>query len=300
MIPAMYSIKAVSQATGLSVETLRAWERRYGVVVPKRDDLGRRAYSPEDVLRLRRLREATDRGHPISRLSQLADEALADLLEDRGGEPPGTAASGAFVERILEAVRKFDAVECEQSLTLAIAMLPPAQLIGEVLAPLLREVGERWHGGDLSIAQERLVSSAVRKHVSLVLDTYDRAARRPALVFATLPGERHEFGLLMSALVCASHGFKVHYLGVDLPPAEIARYAAEVRAVAIAVSVVMLDSVQDVPRHLEELAQAAGTGVQVWLGGSGTQALGSSRLPAGCSVIRDERELAQCLAMLDG
>ena len=78
----MYSIKAVAQATGLTVETLRAWERRYGVVVPQRDASGRRVYRPEDVLRLRRLREATERGHPIGRLAVLGDDGLAALLTD--------------------------------------------------------------------------------------------------------------------------------------------------------------------------------------------------------------------------
>src|SRR5512134_2686564 len=84
---AMYSIKAVSQATGLTVETLRAWERRYRAVVPVRDDLGRRVYRAEDVLRLRRLREATDRGHPIGRLVHLDDTSLAGLLHEPERRP---------------------------------------------------------------------------------------------------------------------------------------------------------------------------------------------------------------------
>ncbi|MGI9247281.1 MAG: MerR family transcriptional regulator, partial [Steroidobacteraceae bacterium] len=112
----MYSIKAVSQATGLSVETLRAWERRYGIVAPQRDDLGRRVYRPDDVLRLRRLREATEQGHPIGRLAQLDDPQLASLLEDTGNAPL-RATCDAFVERILESAQRFRAAECEQSLT---------------------------------------------------------------------------------------------------------------------------------------------------------------------------------------
>ena len=92
----MYSIKAVAQATGLTVETLRAWERRYGVVVPNRDEGGRRVYRAEDVLRLRRLREATERGHPIGRLAGLSDDGLASLL-DESTDRRVRAASNAFV-----------------------------------------------------------------------------------------------------------------------------------------------------------------------------------------------------------
>jgi cobalamin-dependent methionine synthase I len=90
------------------------------------------------------------------------------------------------------------------------------------------------------------VSSSVRKHVAMMLDTYDRCAHRPAMVFATLPGERHEIGLLMSAMICASQGYKVHYLGTDLPPEEIAQFAREVGAIAVAISVVLLESTESV------------------------------------------------------
>jgi len=293
----MYSIKAVSQATGLSVETLRAWERRYGIVVPQRDELGRRLYRPEDVLRLRRLREATDRGHPIGRLARLDDQQLADML-DGSGSAPLQATCNAFVERILEAAQRFRAAECEQSLTLAIATLSPQSVTRDVLQPLLREVGERWHRGELTIAQERMVSSAVRRHVSLVLDTYARNAHRPAIVFATLPGERHELGLLMSAMICASLGFKVHYLGPDLPPEEIAHFAREVGAIVVALSVVMLDSLPTLPAQLDVLAREMGSGVELWLGGAGTAGLSSRELPPACVVVHDPLELEQRLEML--
>ena len=120
----MYSIKAVSQATGLTVETLRAWERRYRVVVPQRDDLGRRVYRPDDVLRLRRLREATERGHPIGRLAKMAEQDLVELLHEPGGQPTQIQAPSAFVQRILAAAERYSSASCEQALTLAISLLP--------------------------------------------------------------------------------------------------------------------------------------------------------------------------------
>jgi len=293
----MYSIKAVAQATGLTVETLRAWERRYGVVVPNRDEGGRRVYRAEDVLRLRRLREATERGHPIGRLAGLSDDGLASLL-DESTDRRVRAASNAFVERILESAQRFRTAECEQALTLAIAMLPPLQLVSEVLQPLLREVGERWHRGELAISQERLVSTIVRRNVGLMLDTYDRSARRAAVVFATLPGERHELGLLMSAMVCASRGFKVHYLGIDLPPGEIARFARESGAVGVALSVVLQDRLADLPAQLRELASGLPESAQVWLGGSSARVLARDQLPPNCVVLQDGAELEQRLEMM--
>jgi DNA-binding transcriptional MerR regulator/methylmalonyl-CoA mutase cobalamin-binding subunit len=293
----MYSIKAVAQATGLTVETLRAWERRYAIVTPNRDAGGRRLYRPEDVLRLRRLREATERGHAISRLAGLSDASLANLLNE-STDRQARAASNAFVERILESARRFRSAECEQALTLAVAMQPPRQLVTDVLQPLLREVGERWHRGEFAISQERLVSTIVRRHLGLMLDAYDRNASRPPIVFATLPGERHELGLLTSAMMCASHGFKTHYLGPDLPAVEIARYAREVGAVVVALSVVLLERLPDLQAQLDELANDLPAETAIWLGGAAAGSLARERLPPRCAVLADNADLEQRLDML--
>lgn len=294
----MYSIKAVSQATGLTVETLRAWERRYRVVSPRRDDLGRRLYGPEDVLRLRRLREATERGHPIGRLVLMDESGLVDLLHEASASPSPVTAPSAFVERILAAAERYSTSACEQTLTLAISLLPPARLVDEVLEPLLREVGDRWHSGRFSIAQERMVSSSVRKHVGLVVETFDRSARGQPIVFATLPGERHELGLLITAMICATHGCRIHYLGPDLPPEEIARYAREVDASLVAISVVLLDSVPALATHLRTIRQELAADVPIWIGGQGALGLDEETLPPGCVIIGDRAELEQRLDVL--
>jgi DNA-binding transcriptional MerR regulator/methylmalonyl-CoA mutase cobalamin-binding subunit len=293
----MYSIKAAAQATGLTVETLRAWERRYGIVAPARDASGRRVYRAEDVLRLRRLREATERGHPIGRLAALSDEHLARLLDEPSGEEV-RAASRAIVERILDAARRLNAAECEQALALAVATLPPPRLVDELLRPLLREVGERWHRGELAICEERLVSTLVRRHVGLALDTYDRGARNVAMVFATLPGERHELGLLMAAMVCASRGFRAHYLGADLPAGEIARFARESGAAVVALSFVLREPPPGTMEQLRELAASLPQAMQLWLGGAAAQALPRAELPPDCVVLPDTGELERRLEMI--
>ena len=177
-------------------------------------------------------------------------------------------------------------------------MMPPQRLVSDVLQPLLREVGERWHRGEFAISQERLVSTIVRRHVGLMLDTYDRTARRQAIVFATLPGERHELGLLMSAMICASRGFKTHYLGPDLPEAEIARYAREVGASIIALSVVLHEQLARLPQQLESLAGAMAPESVIWLGGLAPDALPQDSIPEGCVMLRSYAELEQRLDML--
>jgi cobalamin-dependent methionine synthase I len=163
---------------------------------------------------------------------------------------------------------------------------------------LLTEVGERWHRGQFSIAQERLISGAVRKHLGLFLDTFDRNSRGRAIVFATLEGERHELGLLMSAILCASHGFKVHYLGPDLPAAEIARYAREVGASVIALSVVLENGLPVLSEALHELVAGITPDQAVWLGGSAAERLDAGATPERCTIVRDPFELERRLEML--
>jgi len=133
----------------------------------------------------------------------------------------------------------------------------------------------------------------------MVIATYDRAARRQAVVFATFPGERHELGLMMAALVCAAHGCKVHYLGPDLPPEEIARYAREVDADVVAVSIVQLDGVAELTGQVRRLVAALEPETVVWLGGTGAAALSRDALPAACAVIRDQVELRRRLELLE-
>lgn len=291
----MFSIKAASEATGLGVETLRAWERRYGIVVPARDGSGRRIYSASDIVRLRRLREATDRGHPIGRLAGLRDDELETLLGESGHDPT----SQVFIERILRAVQAFDVSECEQALMLAIATVTPMRLMTDIVGPLLTEIGEGWHRGELSIAQEHMVSALLHRHLALVLQTFDRCAGGSGVVFSTLPGERHELGLMMAATTCASLGHKAHYLGPDMPAEDIALFAARTGSPIVALSIVSSHQLADVPPQLSLIAnQSDGTPREIWLGGAAARQLPRESLPAACVVLTDQFDLERRLQML--
>ncbi len=238
---------------------------------------------------------ATERGHPIRRLAKLSESELSGLVEE-SSVPRTQAGPGGFAGRILDAAKDFRVDECTQVLTLAIALLPPQQLFAEVLQPLLREVGERWHRGELAISQERLVSTTVRRHLGLVLETYGHIARRQHIVFATLPGERHELGLLMAAISCASRGFQAHYLGADLPAEDIARFARETGSSIIAISVMAQQQLADAPQQLRALVDALEPGSSV--GGAAAQRLDKDALPANCIFVRDHLDLARRLDML--
>jgi DNA-binding transcriptional MerR regulator/methylmalonyl-CoA mutase cobalamin-binding subunit len=281
-----FSIKAVAQATGLTVETLRAWERRYEVVRPNRDGSGRRNYTASDVARLRLLRTATELGHTISRLAPLPDEELAKLVADSGGHARIANARGqAYFERALDAAMHSDPSGVEEALTSAVALLPPNEVIHSVIVPLTREIGERWHRNEMSIAQEHMVTDIVRRLVISASRGYLRADNAPCLVLATLSGERHEIGLLMCSWLASMRRYHTHYLGVDCPPEEIARFALEVDASAVLVSIVMPESFVPVIEQLTELAQHLRGRCDVWIGGTAARAIPAEQVPSGCVTL---------------
>jgi DNA-binding transcriptional MerR regulator len=292
---AMYSIKAVSHATGLSIETLRAWERRYGIVEPTRDGNGRRAYRPEDVIRLRKLREATERGHPISRLARLGSADLERLLGQPAPRQGGSAPLANIAAQVIEAAADYRPADCDRLLATALALLPLSQVVHDILTPLMREVGERWHRGELSIAQERMISMALRKQLSSVLDTYGRIATGPVMVFATPSGERHELGILMGALLASARNARCHYLGPDIPVADLATYATRVQARVLVLSVLMQES--SLPQ-LHELAQFLPEAIDLWAGGGALERAGREALPARLRLLPDLASFDQEVALL--
>lgn len=294
-----FTIKAVAQATGLTVETLRAWERRYEVVQPSRDGSGRRTYSATDVARLRLLRSATELGHTISRLAQLSEEDLAKLVADSGGHARSAVARGqTYVDRALDAALHSDPSGVEEVLTSALALLPPNEVVNSVLVPLVREIGERWHQGQVSIAQEHMVTDIVKRLIISVSRGYLRSDQGPCLVLATLSGERHELGILMCSWLAATRRFRTHYLGVDCPAEEIARFALEVEARAVLISLVMPENEVPALDQLAKLASALDGRCEVWVGGIAARLVTSAEVPSGCVLLPTGLDFEQRLDLL--
>jgi len=294
-----FTIKAVSQATGLTVETLRAWERRYEVVRPSRDSSGRRTYSAADVARLRLLRTATELGHTISRLASLSENELAKLVADSGGQArPGPTRGQSYVDRAIDATEHSDPSGVEEVLTSVVALLPPNEVVNTVLVPLVREVGERWHRGEVSIAQEHMVTDIVRRLIISVSRGYLRSDNGPCLVLSTLSGERHELGILMCSWLAATRRFRTHYLGVDVPPEELARFALEVDARAVLVSLVMPENEVPALDQLKALAEHLSGRCEVWVGGFAARLVTPEELPPGCVLLPTGSDFEQRLDLL--
>lgn len=262
---AMYSVTSTSRMTGLAPGTLRAWERRYAVVDPFRDEAGRRVYDAGMIERLTRLQRLTERGHPIRSLAPLDDAALDDLLNE--STQIGYGGVETLSEQMLEAVIGYRIGALDRLLSVAIATLPLAILVTRVISPLLTLVGTRWVEGKLDIAQERMLSSLLRARMIAILNPRP-SETSPKLLFSTLPGEHHELGLLMAALLAYGAGAPLLYLGTSLPARDLATLAGELGVKAVALSCVDSGLADSALVDITALVALLGSGVEVWVGGA--------------------------------
>lgn len=260
-----YLIGAVTKLTGLSIDVVRVWERRYGAVRPARSEGGTRLYSDADVLRLNRLRQAVDKGFGIGQAARFSEAELDEVI---GDSPQSFIKTDPFAEtrrRFIDAVRLMDVVAAEQEISRAATLYSTVELVTDIIAPIIRETGERSTRGEFSAAHEHLASGLLRNLVSSLLRLYPASSSGKAIVLATPAQERHEFGLLLTSLLAAMHGWKVVYLGADLPAPEIVRAVRLTNARVLVLSVTAGNSrVGDEFRAISNLLPIS---TQVWVGG---------------------------------
>lgn len=289
-------MKAVCSLTGLTPDTLRAWERRYQAVTPQREANGRRSYGPAEVERLRLLSLAVKAGHAIRKVATLTDEELRGRVDTWKKAKPDGEGEEALRGRLLQAVEEFDADACERLVATALAVYPVASVARSVLSPVLQEVGRRWETGEFSVAQERLLSSTLDRALMALMSALRQWNTGPELVLATLPGERHEFGLMMAALAASGVGVRSNYLGVDLPAEELARLVESRGARAVGLSIVLSPPVPEQAHELARLREFLAEDTEILVGGPGATDLRSQgRIPPGVRYVRDHDDLQDAL-----
>lgn len=261
-----YLIGKVTKLTGLSIDVVRVWERRYGAVRPARSGGGTRLYSDADIRRLRRLRQAVDSGHSISQAAKLSESELDQLI---AGEQPSIEAADPYRtvrERFIEAIRSMDVVAAEQELARAATLFPARELVKKIVAPILDEVGERWAHREFGVAHERLASGLLRSMLGSLFRLYPPSSDAETMVLATPAGERHEFGVLLAGLLAAAHGWRVICLGADVPAADIVHAVELTKARVLALSVATAP--QDIDEELAAISRLVPVSTRVWIGGA--------------------------------
>jgi DNA-binding transcriptional MerR regulator/methanogenic corrinoid protein MtbC1 len=283
------SIGALSAATGIPVETIRTWERRYGFPVAERKPSGHRVYPVSTVPRLRLINQALARGHRAAEVVPASEAVLEALLDALPAAPQTTSASKAIPTAdpaaLFSAVRAFDAEALKRTFDAEWARRGPLEFVEQVAAPFLNAIGEAWQQGDLDVRHEHFASAVLGDFLRTVRMPLDDRATGPLVALATLPGERHGLGLQMSALVFALAGWRTLMLGIETPPEQIVALTKEAPVGAVALSFVLPNSTVAAVRSLR---RRIARDVPLLVGGAG---VASEWAGAGIHVLPDLRAL---------
>ncbi len=304
MSGSLYPIRAVAKLSGVPVDTIRAWERRYGAVTPQRSARGR-MYSEKEVQRLALLRDAVARGHAIGQIADVGDDDLKTLLR-RTDNRVDSGVSGRRKVRagdsnlgpLLKAIEAFDYGGADRELNrLSTATAKPRDVVHQVALPLMRITGERWHEGRFSIAQEHMVTELLSGLLVSLLRIYGTSTPPAKVLLATPENEHHGFGVLAGAMLTAVYGLGAIHLGTNLPTCEIvqATRRTEANAVLLGVCGAKADSV--IPA-LQEIHKGVGEHTHLWVGGVGDQRLAKAAVEYGWLVLENFHALEHQLELL--
>lgn len=269
-----YRIHIAAELSGVSVELIRAWERRYGVLTPERTPSGYRVYTDRDVAILKRLKQLTDEGVSISDAAKMLPRIQADLSLAPPVALPDVAPSAVEGWRtaILAAAEAYEQARVSAVIDEVLAALPPLKAFEEVLAPVQREVGERWHAGRFSVAQEHLVSQVVRARLVGLLHAAPENVGRRHAVLACFPDEEHEIGLLGAALRLRHSGVRVTLLGQRVPAVDLGRAVGALQPNLVGLSAVTNRGAAMFEDMLARIMEGLPPGTPVWVGGPVPQA----------------------------
>jgi len=223
-----FNLKAVVQETGLKPDTLRAWERRYGLPQPARTSGGHRLYSQRDIDILKWLIERQEEGLSISRAVDLWNQLLAEgkepfleMADEEEISGPVPLEVGDTLAQLrdswVEACLAYDEQRAEYTLAQTFALYPPETGCLEVLQKGLAEIGRRWYMGDVTAQQEHFASALAMRRLESLVAINPAPTRSKRILIGCPPDEEHTFSPLLLTLLLRRRGWEALYLGADVP-----------------------------------------------------------------------------------
>ena len=273
----MYTIKQAAVRSGVPVATIRAWERRYGVIKPARTEAGYRLYDDGAIRQLDAMRRLVEGGMPPSLAAlQITDLPAAEVAA--AVTEPHSSEAEELAERFVSAAADLDDSALSAIVDDLFARGSFERVTTEILFPALRRLGEAWTSGRVSVAGEHLASHIVARRLGQMLDAAGASdGSRPLVMVGLAPGSRHELGALCFAVAARRAGLRVAYLGADLPIEDWVAASRSARAAVIGVPTARdRKAVADVAQRLA----ADVPNLIVAVGGTGaTEVPGAVRLP---------------------
>jgi methylmalonyl-CoA mutase cobalamin-binding subunit len=292
LIP-MLSISDIERESGISRDTLRIWERRYGFPAPLRDQRSERLYTGEQLERLRIIKQLLDIGMRPGKLATLNLQQLRLLAQP----PEKTIPLSLDVQSLLSCMTSGHCVKLPGKLKALHQQYGLRFFLTEVVAPLTKAVGEAWFDGRISIFDEHHYTEQIRMILSNALGAIPmQYTGSPKVLLTTMPGEQHGIGLLMAACLFALEGLEVLLLGVQTPLEDIARGAVENQCTIVGISCSTHINRRTIATQLVRLRKQLRTDIPIWVGGDGVAGL-RTVLP-GVQVFHDLKQIQTALNTL--
>ena len=231
-----YTIKILSERTGVRPVTLRAWERRYDLLDPDRLDNNYRLYSERDIQIIRWITHRLDEGLSISnavleyrglRKEGIWPEALPTVLAPQPSQAPSLPTS-TYADQLFKALTAHDEAQAKQIVGAVQSMYDLQVIFLEVFYPCLVEIGEAWYRGEIRIATEHFASAFIRGVLMNLLGAFPIYSTAPTILIGCAPEEFHEIAPLMLSVLLRREGYQVEFLGADLPVDDLVFYAEDV------------------------------------------------------------------------
>lgn len=257
----LFPIRTVSELTGVNSITLRAWERRYGLIKPHRTAKGHRLYTQQDIDWIKHVVDLLEQGVPISRARAVLQRPVINEA------PTGSGPWGHYQQRMFRAIIRFDEFELERVYNEAMSLYPVDIVTRLLLVPLLQELGERWQNAEDGVAEEHFFSVYMRNKIGARFHHREQNPNQHGdrLVAACLPDEYHELGLLLFALAAHDRGLHLTLLGADMPISELHGVARTVDAHAIVLSGAVISDLTIIRNELATVVE--GLKIPVFIGG---------------------------------
>jgi MerR family transcriptional regulator, light-induced transcriptional regulator len=285
-----HTIADVERDTGLSKDTLRVWERRYGFPTPERDALGERQYDEAQLLRLRHIRRLLDAGHragavvalPLEQLRQLGAQANSEPVQPPTAKPPAAPRHGlptqaptaghacaAPVDDWMQLLRQHQPHELRQAMHQHLQAHGLASLVLNGVTAMNVRVGQSWLDGQLAVFEEHLYTEVVQALLrqAMAQVATQQPSRPPRVLLTTVPGEPHALGLLMAECFMVLAGCDTVALGVQTPLPDIVAATHAYRADVVALSFTAVQNPRDVLAALQRLRECLPPTVEIWAGG---------------------------------
>jgi methanogenic corrinoid protein MtbC1 len=261
-----YNIKAISNLVGIQPGTLRAWERRYQILSPVRNESGHRLYTEQDLKVLKWLAEKVEQGFTISQAVALLESETTTIQQTE--EEDSADSPKKIRDELLRLLLSFQERKVQELMNQAFSLYSVEKVVIDILGSILVTIGDLWEKGKITTAHEHYATQLLRTRISMIMHSLPSNGMLPKVIAVCGPNENHEGGLLIFTLFLRRKGFEVIYLGTSIAQEDIQLIVDEVKPGFLFMSCSLHENVEktaEIARHIEAIHPA----VKVGLGGSG-------------------------------